>query len=108
MLQGKAEPQNDDELEALRKQIAELQDALRKMKLLAEHPVHQLFELRPCIGLEFGASSANVAGVEVVGNIDADEEARIHAERLASIIGDGIVTSINGVPVRSSADVASA
>jgi hypothetical protein len=68
------------------------------MKLLAEHRVHQLFELRPCIGLEFGASSANVAGVEVVGNSDADED----GERLASIIGDGIVTLINGVPVRTS------
>jgi hypothetical protein len=32
LLQGKAEPQNDDELEALRKQIAELQDPPTKMK----------------------------------------------------------------------------
>jgi hypothetical protein len=104
LLQGKAEPQNDDELEALRKQIPELQDPPTKMKLLAEHHVHQLFELRPCIGLEVGASSANVAGVEVVGNSDADED----GDRLASIIGDGIVTLISGVPVRSSADAASA
>ena len=30
LLQGKAEPQNDDELEALRKPIAELQDPPKK------------------------------------------------------------------------------
>ncbi len=47
--QGIAEPKNIDDLEALRKQIAELLDAPTKMKSLAEHLVHQLFELGPCI-----------------------------------------------------------
>ena len=86
-------PSQDNEIGVLEKRVAELERQLADALQMAEHSMHQLFELRPWLGLEVADMQTQAKGLEVARvECQTDSTATSGAAAAGIGVGDYIVS----------------
>ena len=85
-------------------EIAQLKAELETARALAAHPLHQLYELKPFLGMNVAGSSESGPTITSFSDVPGVEDPYMHAaegspaEAAGIAVGDRLV-SVGGVPV---------